>query len=97
MKTEKSILIGHPSAEVSAVIAKLKAKGEDFVFVDITDKESLKQIEELRNPAFEPEPIPFTNPYKDIVELKSPTIEHFGSPQKKFRKQNNRKHKKSRR
>ena len=92
----KAILIGQPSIHMKTVMDKLKATGQDFIVVDPSNKEQMAEIAKMQNPVFLPPPIPYTNPYKDIIELKSPTIENFGTGQKKFRKQNNRKHKKSR-
>ena len=96
---KKAILIGVPSVCMDKVIAELTAKGEDFIIVDQNNKEQMTEIAKMQNPAFEPPPIPYTNPYKDIINLRTEgLIEPIRgyNTQKKFRKQNNRKHKKSR-
>ena len=57
---------------------------------------ALEDYAETKNPVFKSDPIPYTNPY---MELDMPKVykEESLFSRKKFRKKNNRKHKKPRR
>lgn len=95
MSEEKSnvILVGVPSVTMDKVIAELKLEGKNFIVVDPNNKEQMAEIAKMQNPAFEPPPMNLTNLRTEglIEPLRG------SNTQKKFRKQNNRKHKKSRR